>query len=992
LKVEIEGKYLWFLEYTQSEFEKLQKLLLWEDSFAKSLGNTVTQTLLFQAENSLEFYTFFGLVDLIKDEFKDFEIVSDDRDDTIQNLVVRDDVLDNIILRDYQVMAVRKSINLKTGIIEIPTAGGKCFAKGTSVMMFNGTIKKVEDIAVGDFLMGEDSTSRKVISLARGREEMFKITPKKGEPYVVNRSHILSFKVTHKPECRIGNISLKGGELLDFSLDEYFGLKKTHKHVLKGYRVPVDFSEQPVDIDPYFLGLWLGNGRSDSLPITTPFLETVQYLNEYAFSLGMSLSKYPDLESKSDNYAIVNKSGVPNILLDRMRGYGLIGKYKQKRPKDEHSQYKKHIPQCYLINSREIRLKVLAGLLDTDGYLHPGNYFDLVLVSKKLFDDAILLAQTLGFGTTKGIKIVNGDEYHRVHIYGNIHEIPTCVAHKKASVRKQKKDVLVFGIKVESVGVGDYYGFEIEGNNKRFLLGDCTVVHNTEIALGITKTLMNNKLIKKALVVTPSVPIIKQLRERAFLRGFKKSEIGCVYGQEKDFDKPIIFAVINTMAQGIKEGNKDVIDLVKNADLIVLDECFVGNQHVATEKGSLSIKSLYSIHKESLPKVWSYSDDGDYELRDILKVWKVPAKNKDLIEIKLGKTSIKCSSDHLFLTVDDDWVRAIDLKVGGKLVGFMESSPERKITSIESIESEEYLYDLEVEQNHNYIVGGVVAHNCHHVRSDSFISVVSLSKSSYLIGMSGTPFKDRRNILNDIGDTTIYGLIGRIILKISQKSLVELGYIADTVIFMKPVGGFFKKYKSRYNVIYKREIVDNDIRNKCIVEYCNTFVQKGLSVLVSINIKNHAISLMRSLRVKYPNIRSICIFGGSEASIYDHTGMLDTYKIEQEIFFADFESGLYDVIIATQVMDEGVDLPSVGALIMGGSGKSIRQIRQRLGRGVRSKKTGRNEVFILDFMDRGHVWMFQQSKKRLDIYLNEVESDVLERESIFLDLIESCSS
>jgi superfamily II DNA or RNA helicase len=200
----------------------------------------------------------------------------------------------------------------------------------------------------------------------------------------------------------------------------------------------------------------------------------------------------------------------------------------------------------------------------------------------------------------------------------------------------------------------------------------------------------------------------------------------------------------------------------------------------------------------------------------------------------------------------------------------------------------------------------------------------------------------------------------------------------------------FKKYKARFNVIYKREIVDNDIRNKYIIEYCDIFSQQGLKVLVSVNIKAHALYLIKQMRRNYTNIRSICIFGGSEAHVYDYTGALENYKINQDTFFADFELGKYNVIIATQVMDEGVDLPSVGALILGGSGKSIRQIRQRLGRGVRSKKTGRNEVFILDFIDRGHVWMFQQSRKRLSIYLDEVESDVIETETAFLGLIKSC--
>ena len=69
---------------------------------------------------------------------------------------------------------------------------GKCFAKGTPIMMHDGKCKSVEDVQVGDFLMGPDGKSRKVLSLGRGQEAMYRVSQIYGDDYVVNESHILS--------------------------------------------------------------------------------------------------------------------------------------------------------------------------------------------------------------------------------------------------------------------------------------------------------------------------------------------------------------------------------------------------------------------------------------------------------------------------------------------------------------------------------------------------------------------------------------------------------------------------------------------------------------------------------------------------------------------------------------------------------------------------------------------------------------------------------
>lgn len=105
----------------------------------------------------------------------------------------------NIRLRDYQqdaVDGIRAAYKQgrRAVLFVLPTGGGKCLGRGTPVLMFDGTIKPVEDIQVGDLLMGPDSAPRRVLSLARGRELLYRVTPTKGDAYVVNESHILSLR------------------------------------------------------------------------------------------------------------------------------------------------------------------------------------------------------------------------------------------------------------------------------------------------------------------------------------------------------------------------------------------------------------------------------------------------------------------------------------------------------------------------------------------------------------------------------------------------------------------------------------------------------------------------------------------------------------------------------------------------------------------------------------------------------------------------------
>lgn len=75
-----------------------------------------------------------------------------------------------------------------------------CFAPRTKVMMYDGTSKNVEDVVVGDRVMGDDSTPRNVLELCHEFDEMFKVIPAEwaDKPYVVNKEHILVMRLKNE--------------------------------------------------------------------------------------------------------------------------------------------------------------------------------------------------------------------------------------------------------------------------------------------------------------------------------------------------------------------------------------------------------------------------------------------------------------------------------------------------------------------------------------------------------------------------------------------------------------------------------------------------------------------------------------------------------------------------------------------------------------------------------------------------------------------------
>ena len=93
-----------------------------------------------------------------------------------------------------------KCLNKRGSVIVSAYCGfGKCLGIDTPIIMYDGTVKAVQDIKEGELIMGDDSTSRTVLSTCAGEEQMYNIVPIKGDSFKCNESHILSLKISsHK--------------------------------------------------------------------------------------------------------------------------------------------------------------------------------------------------------------------------------------------------------------------------------------------------------------------------------------------------------------------------------------------------------------------------------------------------------------------------------------------------------------------------------------------------------------------------------------------------------------------------------------------------------------------------------------------------------------------------------------------------------------------------------------------------------------------------
>lgn len=367
--------------------------------------------------------------------------------------------------RDYQLDLLERIREAFTRVDRVlfvgPVGSGKCLGLGTMVLRFDGQQVSVEDVRRGDLLMGPDSQPRRVLSTTRGHGALYRIVPVKGQPWICNDVHVLT--LVHTVDSRI----------VDIDLQSYIAQSRNFKNNFKQWAPPqgIDFAPaRPLPLDPYFMGVWFGDGTKKLVPsqtgisgvaISKPDPEILDLCNQIASLHGLYVRTDGE---QCPTHHIHGVKGKKNCLLDLIRD--LVGQTVT-------------VPISYLRSSREDRMQFLAGWLDSDGY-NSGGCFEIAQKRRDYADAIMFLARSLGFRANVVPKVVEGETYWRISLSGDFGPIPLRIERKKCAARRQKKCATRTGIRVESVGHGPYAGFELDGDG-RFLLGDFTVTHNTVV-------------------------------------------------------------------------------------------------------------------------------------------------------------------------------------------------------------------------------------------------------------------------------------------------------------------------------------------------------------------------------------------------------------------------------------------------------------------------------------------------------------------------------
>ena len=342
----------------------------------------------------------------------------------------------------------------------------ECFAPNTKVRMADMSIKEIKDIKVGDFVMGTNGAT-KVTAIHKGIDTMYDVvTGKKQKVFTCNSQHLILQKSAH-------STVYKWEHCEDIKRGAY---TFTGRSILENNYLP--------SIDPYFFGLWLGNGfsREAIVVCNENDLPTINWLKSYGENLGDKVTLRKRTGIVQVEYSVQSKGkSLKCEIRKQLESYGFL---LSKTVDNAERTYKdKVIPSCFMQMSVARRLALLAGLIDSDGmYVKSGNNYKyrIEMARKELMLNIYDLVASLGYyptwyeteHTTSGVT----RKYYRVDFFGS-RDIP-CLLKRKQYKRDPYENKLP--CRIVKKGEGEYVGITVDAGDHLFVLANGVIVHNCQ--------------------------------------------------------------------------------------------------------------------------------------------------------------------------------------------------------------------------------------------------------------------------------------------------------------------------------------------------------------------------------------------------------------------------------------------------------------------------------------------------------------------------------
>ena len=481
-----------------------------------------------------------------------------------------------------------------------------------------------------------------------------------------------------------------------------------------------------------------------------------------------------------------------------------------------------------------------------------------------------------------------------------------------------------------------------------------------ELWTGAGKTVLGLKIIevlcKKTIIFVHKSFLKDQWIER-ITQYLPNAKIGLIQGPIIDIEnKDIVLAMIQSVSM------KSYPDtLFDSFGLSLYDECFKGSTLIYTSGGCVKISTLYNLWKQNrVLRIRSYNRTSKtFEYKPLTYAWK--KKSNQFVKLTLNNEHntfeciIECTLNHKILT-PNDYVEAYKLNSGSQIIS--KSGYSNELVLLEVVKQEFILnedsvdvYDIEVADNHNYILATIVTNdaveircgpivsNCHHMSSEVFSNCLKKCNTLYGLGLSAT--MDRKD-----GLTKLFKMhLGEICYKPPKNSsqdnvLVKaIDYIVDNDDEYNEV-----EHDYRGNVKYSTmvsKVSNYNSRSDFIVYILESelFINPHQQFIVLAQTKNLLNYLFQSLNHK------------KFASVGYYIGGMKTEELKK--------SESKQIILATYSMAaEALDIKSLTSLFLA-SPKS--DIIQAVGRILREKHSN---PLVIDLIDNHDVFLNQFNKRR----------------------------
>ncbi len=239
----------------------------------------------------------------------------------------------------------------------------------------------------------------------------------------------------------------------------------------------------------------------------------------------------------------------------------------------------------------------------------------------------------------------------------------------------------------------------------------------------------------------------------------------------------------------------------------------------------------------------------------------------------------------------------------------------------------------------------LIVDEAHRMKSKQFFAATChCTEAYYRLALTATPFMRDDPFEN----LMLKGTVGDIVSTVGIEFLVDNGFIARPFFKFINVNSPKLSDKIRGRDIYKFGIVCNEVRNKIIVNAAAALKSMGKKTLIICQELDHC-----------KNIKDLSDSTGLGFQLL--TGK-DSYE-HRGSQLGKLADGSIDGIICTNILDEGIDIKEVSAIINAVGQQSAPPIFQRTGRAARKKETD-NYCIVVDFIDRQHPGLFGHSMKR----------------------------